>query len=111
MKETSEDISVSLNWVNASMDIKGRRQGHAMHGVFHSNGFGHLLCVNGLEMGSKLCGSQIMDFWDRLCKGLRARYLFRRLIYWMNNIIHTAQDFKKIKNIDILNKHNKKHIV
>uniref|UniRef100_A0A7N0V9P5 Zinc finger PHD-type domain-containing protein n=2 Tax=Kalanchoe fedtschenkoi TaxID=63787 RepID=A0A7N0V9P5_KALFE len=48
-------------------------EGHTMHGVFHSNGFGHLLCVNGLESGSNLSGHQIMDFWDRLCTGLRAR--------------------------------------
>ncbi|XP_007040228.2 PREDICTED: PHD finger protein MALE STERILITY 1 [Theobroma cacao] len=48
-------------------------QGHIMHGVFHSNGFGHLLCVNGVEMGSDLAGYQIMDFWDRLCTGLQAR--------------------------------------
>ncbi|XP_052205233.1 PHD finger protein MALE STERILITY 1 [Diospyros lotus] len=48
-------------------------QGHILHGVFHSNGFGHLLCVNGLEMGNDLPGHQIMDFWDRLCTGLRAR--------------------------------------
>ncbi|PSS26821.1 PHD finger protein MALE STERILITY like [Actinidia chinensis var. chinensis] len=46
---------------------------HIMHGVFHSNGFGHLLSVNGLELGSDLPGYQIMDFWDRLCTGLRAR--------------------------------------
>ncbi|XP_034683429.1 PHD finger protein MALE STERILITY 1 isoform X2 [Vitis riparia] len=48
-------------------------EGHAMHGVIHSNGFGHLLCVNGLEMGSDLAGRHIMDFWDRLCTSLRAR--------------------------------------
>ncbi|KAF5748094.1 putative DNA binding protein [Tripterygium wilfordii] len=48
-------------------------QGHIMHGVFHSNGFGHLLCVNGVEMGSELAGHQVMKFWDRLCTGLRAR--------------------------------------
>ncbi|KAJ7982486.1 PHD finger protein family [Quillaja saponaria] len=46
---------------------------HTMYGVFHSNGFGHLLCVNGLEMGSDLAGHQILEFWDRLCTGLRAR--------------------------------------
>ncbi|KAI8538591.1 hypothetical protein RHMOL_Rhmol09G0116100 [Rhododendron molle] len=46
---------------------------HIMHGVFHSNGFGHLLCFNGLEMGSDLPGYRIMEFWDRLCCGLRAR--------------------------------------
>ncbi|XP_048499401.1 PHD finger protein MALE STERILITY 1 isoform X2 [Beta vulgaris subsp. vulgaris] len=48
-------------------------EGHTLHGVFHCNGFGHLLCVNGLEMGSDLNGHQIMDFWDRICTTLRAR--------------------------------------
>ncbi|GKU89824.1 hypothetical protein SLEP1_g3911 [Rubroshorea leprosula] len=48
-------------------------QGHVMHGVFHCNGFGHLLCINGVETGSDLAGHQIMDFWDRLCTGLRDR--------------------------------------
>lgn len=51
-------------------------QGHMMQGVFHSNGFGHLLCVNGLETGSDLAGHQIMEFWDRLCTGLQARLAF-----------------------------------
>ncbi|KAI9169529.1 hypothetical protein LWI28_013653 [Acer negundo] len=48
-------------------------QGHIMHGVFHSNGFGHLLCLNGVETGSDLTGQHLMHFWDRLCTGLRAR--------------------------------------
>ncbi|XP_028754978.1 PHD finger protein MALE STERILITY 1-like [Neltuma alba] len=48
-------------------------EGHMMQAVFHSNGFGHLLSVNGLETGSDLAGHQIMDFWDRLCTGLQAR--------------------------------------
>ncbi|CAA0811539.1 PHD finger protein MALE STERILITY 1 [Striga hermonthica] len=47
---------------------------HTLHGVFHSNGFGHLLCINGSsETGSDLPGYQIMDFWDRLCSALGAR--------------------------------------
>ncbi|XP_051144489.1 PHD finger protein MALE STERILITY 1 isoform X2 [Andrographis paniculata] len=46
---------------------------HSLHGVFHSNGFGHLLCINGSEAGSDLAGYQIMEFWDRLCSGLGAR--------------------------------------
>lgn len=50
-------------------------QGHTMHGVFHSNGFGHLLCINGAETGSDLAGYQIMEFWERLCTGLRARFV------------------------------------
>ncbi|KAL3635903.1 hypothetical protein CASFOL_020450 [Castilleja foliolosa] len=48
-------------------------QGHSLHGVFHPNGFGHLLCIKGSESGSGLPGHQIMDFWDRLCSGLGAR--------------------------------------
>lgn len=56
-------------------------EGHMMHGVFHSNGFGHLLCVNGsLESTSDLPGHSIMDFWDRLCIGLRARFVIINLI-------------------------------
>ncbi|XP_047307344.1 PHD finger protein MALE STERILITY 1 [Impatiens glandulifera] len=47
--------------------------GHILHGIFHSNGFGHLLCINGYESGSELPGYKIMDFWDRLCTGLHAR--------------------------------------
>ncbi|XP_068652030.1 PHD finger protein At1g33420-like [Aristolochia californica] len=47
---------------------------HLLHGVVHANGYGHLLRVNGREGGSKfLSGSDIMDFWDRLCKMLRVR--------------------------------------
>ncbi|XP_039022795.1 PHD finger protein MALE STERILITY 1-like [Hibiscus syriacus] len=45
-----------------------------MHGVFHSNGFAHLLRVNGGKMGSdRLTGDQVIEFWDRLCTGLQAR--------------------------------------
>ncbi|KAH6766690.1 hypothetical protein C2S52_017673 [Perilla frutescens var. hirtella] len=50
-----------------------QRENYSLHGVFHSNGFGHLLCINGSEKGSPLPGYQIMDFWDRLCSGLGAR--------------------------------------
>ncbi|TQD72213.1 hypothetical protein C1H46_042252 [Malus baccata] len=47
---------------------------HLLHGVVHSNGFGHLLRVNGREGGSRvLSGCHIMDFWDRLCKLLGVR--------------------------------------
>ncbi|CAN8252555.1 unnamed protein product [Cochlearia groenlandica] len=48
-------------------------QGHVLHGFFHSNGFGHLLSLNGIESGSDITGHQIMDLWDRLCTGLKAR--------------------------------------
>lgn len=47
---------------------------HLLHGVVHSNGYGHLLRVNGREGGSRvLSGCHIMDFWDRLCKVLAVR--------------------------------------
>ncbi|XP_031473248.1 PHD finger protein At1g33420 isoform X1 [Nymphaea colorata] len=47
---------------------------HLLHGVVHSNGYGHLLRVNGREGGSKLLsGCEILDFWDRLCNMLRVR--------------------------------------
>ncbi|XP_012072383.1 PHD finger protein MALE STERILITY 1 [Jatropha curcas] len=64
---------------DGEISVKGNKfniaelQGHMMHGVFHSDGFGHLLCVNGLEAGSNLSGRQIIEFWDRLCTGLQAR--------------------------------------
>lgn len=49
---------------------------HLLHGVVHSNGFGHLLRVNGRESGSSLLsGRHILDFWDRLCKVLGVRKL------------------------------------
>ncbi|XP_042503063.1 PHD finger protein MALE MEIOCYTE DEATH 1 [Macadamia integrifolia] len=49
-------------------------QTHLLHGLIHCNGFGHLLCINGLEGGSKsLCGREIMDLWDRICTQLRTR--------------------------------------
>ncbi|XP_020214399.1 PHD finger protein At1g33420 [Cajanus cajan] len=47
---------------------------HLLHGVVHSNGYGHLLTLNGREGGSKLLsGSDIMDFWDRLCAAISVR--------------------------------------
>jgi hypothetical protein len=47
---------------------------HLLHAVVHSNGYGHLLRVNGRQGGSKhLTGREIMSFWDRLCKFLHVR--------------------------------------
>ncbi|AES99203.2 PHD finger protein MALE meiocyte DEATH protein [Medicago truncatula] len=51
-------------------------QSHLLHGVIHCNGYGHLVCLNGIEGGSKfLSGREIMDLWDRICTNLRARYI------------------------------------
>ena len=49
-------------------------QSHLLHGLIHCNGLGHLLCINGIEGGSKyLLGREIMDLWDRICTTLQAR--------------------------------------
>ncbi|XWS24679.1 hypothetical protein CRYUN_Cryun27aG0003200 [Craigia yunnanensis] len=47
---------------------------YLLHGLVHSNGYGHLLTVNGREGGSNLLsGFHIMNFWDRLCTALSVR--------------------------------------
>ncbi|KAH6760075.1 RING/FYVE/PHD zinc finger superfamily protein [Perilla frutescens var. frutescens] len=49
-------------------------QTHLLHGLIHCNGFGHLICINGIEGGSKfICGKEIMDLWDRICTTLSVR--------------------------------------
>ncbi|KAJ4795310.1 PHD finger protein [Rhynchospora pubera] len=48
--------------------------GHLLHGIVHSNGYGHLVRINGLEGGSQIVNlCDLMDFWDRLCRLLRVR--------------------------------------
>lgn len=48
---------------------------HLLHAVVHSNGYAHLLTLNGREGGSRLLsGRQIMDFWDRLSTSLAVRF-------------------------------------
>uniref|UniRef100_A0A7N0TE47 Zinc finger PHD-type domain-containing protein n=1 Tax=Kalanchoe fedtschenkoi TaxID=63787 RepID=A0A7N0TE47_KALFE len=45
-----------------------------LHGMIHSNGYGHLLTLDGREGGSKsVSGSDMMSFWDRLCGALSVR--------------------------------------
>ncbi|GMY38214.1 PHD finger protein MALE MEIOCYTE DEATH 1 [Fagus crenata] len=64
-------------------------QTHLLHGVIHCNGFGHLLCINGNEGGSKyLCGREIMDLWDRICTNLRTRKI-------------TVEDVSKKRSMDL----------
>ncbi|KAL6228445.1 hypothetical protein ACLB2K_002395 [Fragaria x ananassa] len=47
---------------------------HLLHAVIHSNGFAHLLTLNGRQGGSTtLSGRHIMDLWDRLCLALSVR--------------------------------------
>lgn len=64
---TNEDIE---DWMYNQLDDTN----HLLHGVVHVNGFGHILRVNGREGGSRvLSGTNIMDFWDRICKVLGVR--------------------------------------
>jgi hypothetical protein len=50
------------------------RSDHLLHGLIHSNGFGHLVTLRGSDGGSRfLSGRQIMDIWDQLCSALRVR--------------------------------------
>ncbi|CAL4935590.1 unnamed protein product [Urochloa decumbens] len=50
------------------------RSDHLLHGLIHSNGFGHLVTLRGFDGGSTfLSGCQIMDIWDQLCTALRIR--------------------------------------
>ncbi|CAI5523493.1 unnamed protein product [Closterium sp. Naga37s-1] len=47
---------------------------HLLHGVIHTNGFGHLVTLNGRAAGSHvLSGQQLMQLWDNICTMLRAR--------------------------------------
>jgi hypothetical protein len=51
-----------------------RRSDHLLHGLIHSNGFGHLVTIRGRDGGSPvLSGCQVMDIWDQLCVALRVR--------------------------------------
>ncbi|XVE95615.1 hypothetical protein REPUB_Repub02eG0113600 [Reevesia pubescens] len=62
------------DWNKPLKDSKLNIHSHLLHGLIHCNGVGHLLCINGIEGGSKsLSGREIMDLWDRICEILRAR--------------------------------------
>lgn len=64
---TLEDVE---DWVYSQLESNT----HLLHGVIHSNGFGHLLSLNGREGGSTvLSGRDIMNFWDGLCTTLSVR--------------------------------------
>ncbi|KAE8662810.1 PHD finger protein [Hibiscus syriacus] len=76
----SSNLCKSCNHVTTTDDVEEwvynqlEDTTHLLHGVIHSNGYGHLLRINGREGGSRvLSGYHIMDFWDRLCKTLAVR--------------------------------------
>ncbi|KAG8062347.1 hypothetical protein GUJ93_ZPchr0003g17894 [Zizania palustris] len=55
-------------------DVLLGRNDHLLHGLIHSNGFGHLVVLRGRDgCSTSLSGCDIMDIWDRLCYALRAR--------------------------------------
>ncbi|ESW13928.1 hypothetical protein PHAVU_008G238400 [Phaseolus vulgaris] len=67
-------IPMDSGWHKPLDEESIENQRHLLHGVIHCNGYGHLLCVNGIEGGSKvLSGREIMDLWDRVCTNLRVR--------------------------------------
>lgn len=73
--------SISATTTTAEMDaveewayIQLHDNTHLLHAVIHSNGFAHLLTLNGRQGGSAiLSGRHILDFWDRLCLALSVR--------------------------------------
>lgn len=72
-------------------------QTHLLHGVLHSNGYGHLLRLNGREGGSNaLDGKTVMSFWDKLCNDLHAREV-------------TVQDVSRKHGIDLRILHSVMH--
>ncbi|XP_071740348.1 PHD finger protein MALE MEIOCYTE DEATH 1-like [Rutidosis leptorrhynchoides] len=67
-------IPIDNDWNKPIEDGVLDLQTHILHGLIHSNGFGHLLCINGFEGGSKfVCGRDVMDLWDRICTTLHCR--------------------------------------
>ncbi|KAJ4840879.1 hypothetical protein Tsubulata_010374 [Turnera subulata] len=82
-------IPVDGQWNQQLDDGVFDLQSHLLHGLIHCNGFGHLLCINGKEGGSKyLHGREIMDLWDRICSNLRARKI-------------TVEDLSKKRSMDL----------
>ncbi|PON31567.1 hypothetical protein TorRG33x02_357500, partial [Trema orientale] len=54
------------------VEIDGSR--YLLYAIVHTDGIGHLLCLNGIEGGSKhFPGREIMKLWDVMCKNLRVR--------------------------------------
>ncbi|XP_021730833.1 PHD finger protein MALE MEIOCYTE DEATH 1-like [Chenopodium quinoa] len=67
-------IPLDSEWTKSLNSDVLELQTHLLHGLIHCNGFGHLVCINGIEGGSKyLCGREIMDLWDRICTNLHVR--------------------------------------
>lgn len=67
-------IPVYEEWNNPLTERVVHLHTHLLHGLIHCNGYGHLVCINGIEGGSKLVyGRELMNLWDRICSNLQAR--------------------------------------
>ncbi|KAL4569211.1 hypothetical protein LXL04_024846 [Taraxacum kok-saghyz] len=67
-------IPIDNEWNKPTEDGVLDVQSHILHGLIHCNGFGHLLCINGIEGGSNfIYGREVMDLWDRICTTLHTR--------------------------------------
>ncbi|XP_059639747.1 PHD finger protein MALE MEIOCYTE DEATH 1-like [Cornus florida] len=82
-------IPVDGEWYKPLKEGVFDLQTHLLHGLIHCNGFGHLLCINGIESGSQyLSGREIMDLWDRICSSLHVRKI-------------TVEDVSKKRSMDL----------
>lgn len=72
-------IPAKENWNEPLDEDFAEFESHKLYGMIHCNGFGHLICINGLKYNSNFFGAEdSMEFWDRLCTILRARFIFLR---------------------------------
>ncbi|XP_075482475.1 PHD finger protein MALE MEIOCYTE DEATH 1-like [Primulina tabacum] len=61
-------------WNNPLHGDFSQFQNHSLYGLIHCNGYGHLICINGIKYGTNFIGvSEVMEFWNGLCTVLRAR--------------------------------------
>ncbi|KAG5240546.1 PHD finger family protein [Salix suchowensis] len=61
-------------WNKPLTESSLEKNDHLLHGLIHCNGFGHLLCINGIQANSKsLHGKELMNLWDHLCSILQTR--------------------------------------
>lgn len=77
MSATMEDTDDVEEWAYLQLHDNT----HLLHAVIHSNGFAHLLTLNGRQGGSTLLsGRHILDLWDRLCQTLSVRSIIPSLL-------------------------------
>lgn len=70
-------IPAKENWNEPLDEDFAEFESHKLYGLIHCNGYGHLICINGLKSNSKFfTADDSMEFWDRLCTVLKARFIF-----------------------------------